>query len=468
MGVDALLYDIECSDISVEKVDITMKDNLQAKIQNVSAKCPGKWKVSSLLLSGHGTADVTVQTAKGSLDISATTNSSGHLALTASDVKFDMGNVTVNMKGSGVSGKIIEWLEGLLQGWIIKTAEKTIEQQLTELINVNITHILQELPTSVDFPLPAPYNVSALNLGATSVTQASSAFLGAGFQGFFADKNDPSTLPPFVFPQLPPYAKSSVDSSFVQTLISNNTIGSAIWVLQRNGLLSKTVYPDDIPSHFPLQLYTNSPDWKYIAPKLNKVYPNDPMHLVLSIEQGSEVRSSKSKDSFFLNSSLSMDFQAVENEPVTAFRFSCPLETTLSLDVQQGKGNGSEKQLIVGEIKSVSCDVTIVNSSVGKVDYSGLRRGVNFILRYLLKPIINKVLEGGIPLPCGSTLKLKNSSISFDNDYAVLGTMAEIDLPSLLGSGVSVPADALPEREVSRLRREFQQEVKESQVKWAL
>lgn len=194
-GVTAILYDIKCTNISVGNVDLDVADKLQANIGEVSASCPGKWKVKALI-SGHGTADVTVQGANGSLAIDTTTNSSGHLALTASDVNFDMGNVNVNMKGSGISGKIIQWLEGLLQGWIIKTAEQTIQQQLTDIINNNITHILQELPLSVDLP------PSTLRLGATSVAQVPSEFLGVGFQGYFTDESEPSKLPPFTFPQL--------------------------------------------------------------------------------------------------------------------------------------------------------------------------------------------------------------------------------------------------------------------------
>lgn len=227
-------------------------------------------------------------------------------------------------------------------------------------------------------------------------------------------------------------------------------VESLFWVLQSRGLLEGTIGPDDLPPNFPLQLNTSYDAWKLIAPDLAKKYPDDEMHVKFGVQNETEIHSLAANDSFSVSIPVAVDFQVNSADgSKSAFTLGCPLKTSMTLSIKDGDSDG--QQSIVGHMEYADCSVALVHSSVGTVNYKSLKHGVSFILKYFLQPAINKILNKGVPLP---SFGLTNSSVTFEDDYAVIGTAVQVGT-STVAKNVPTPNYFLSKEAEKELLREF-------------
>ena len=253
---------------------------------------------------------------------------------------------------------------------------------------------------------------------------------------------------------------NSQNDTYLQLLISGYTVESFFWVFQRNGLLQETITPQNIPSKFPLKLNTSDPIWYLVAPKMQSTYPNDAVHIVFKIQSGTNVTSSEDDDSFTVSMPIAMDVQAITSDgPKDAFILGCPLKTTLKLSVKDrlNKTSGQTQQVIAGHMEYLDCDLGLENTTVGKVHYKELAKGIDFAIEHILLPLLNDALRVGFPIPSGSFIHLTNSTVSFGDNFAAVGSQVKVNLTKILPDAeASVDARSiLGPVELDRIETEF-------------
>ena len=258
----------------------------------------------------------------------------------------------------------------------------------------------------------------------------------------------------------PSYYAPIANSSYLQLIVSSYMIESAFWVFQSNGLLQKSIGPNSVPPKFPLKLNTDDPVWLLIAPDMPSKYPHDEVNIVFEIQKGTQVSSRSDDNSFSVKMPLAMDIEAVTTAGnKSAFVLGCPLEAALKLSVKDklNTTTGQTNQVIAGNMEFLSCNLTLEKSTVGPVKYSALKKGISFAMDYILMPLLNDFLRVGIPIPTGSFVELTNTSVTFEDDYAVVGSMATVNISKIIPSELQ-QTNFLSEAEIFQLRQEFEQE----------
>eukprot|EP01138_Halocafeteria_seosinensis_P012884 gb/GECG01013162.1/.p1 GENE.gb/GECG01013162.1/~~gb/GECG01013162.1/.p1 ORF type:complete len:573 (+),score=84.44 gb/GECG01013162.1/:1-1719(+) len=461
--VKGKVYDISCDKISVGNVGLSVDDKLNGKVSGFQFHCNAKWELKLEIWPHphkHGSADASTSNAGATLAVGVSHDNSGHATVNPDSVDVNVGDLDVHIHG-GVIGDILDFFKNIFKHWIEKHIEEAVEKALKKVIDDKANHALQRIPVVINPITDPPYNVSTVKMGITSVPHVSSEFIGAGLQGYFVDSQNPSKLPPFTHPSLPNYEKSTANQSYLQLLISGYTVESFFWVFQSRGLLEKTVTPSNVPPGFPLKLNTQDPVWKAVAPKMPSVYPKDDVHIVFEIQSGTKVQSSENDDSFSVNMPIAMDIQAMTSDGAkSAFILGCPMKSALKVSVKERKNDTSKQtsQVIAGHMEYLSCELQLENSTVGKVHYSDLKKGIDFAIEHLVMPILNNVLRVGFPIPSGDFVTLKNTSVKFGDDYAAIGSEISVNLTKILGDAPPVYSNYLTSEELTRIDTEFREE----------
>lgn len=258
----------------------------------------------------------------------------------------------------------------------------------------------------------------------------------------------------------PNYDPATADSSYIQLIVSGYTIESAFWVFQSHHLLQDIIGPNSIPPNFPLKLNTNDPVWALIAPKMQSVYPNDNIRILFEIQSGTSVTSAAQDDSFSVDIPIGMAIQPLTSSgPESAFVLGCPMKTSLTLDVKDklNSTTGQTQQVIAGKMKYLSCNLALENSTVGPVHFGALKDAISFAIDDVLMPLLNAFLRVGIPIPSGSFVELTNTSVSFGDDYAVVGSMATVNLTKILPGDEQI--ELLSPKEIADIRHQFEEDV---------
>ena len=198
------VYDIECKNVHVSTIEVDVEDQVHGTVSGVSLSCSATWELKLDIWPHphkHGTASADTSNAGANIAVGVSHDSTGHAVVSPGAINVDLGNLNVHIHG-GVIGDILDFFKNLLQGWIVKHVEKSVENGLSNMLENNVNSALQQIPVVVDLGVAAPYNVSLVKVGITSVPHVSSAFIGAGLQGYFVDATAPDVLPPFTPPKL--------------------------------------------------------------------------------------------------------------------------------------------------------------------------------------------------------------------------------------------------------------------------
>jgi hypothetical protein len=135
------------------------------------------------------------------------------------------------------------------------------------------------------------------------------------------------------------------------------------------------------------------------------------------------------------------------------------MKTSLTLDVKDklNSTTGQTQQVIAGKMKYLSCNLALENSTVGPVHFGALKDAISFAIDDVLMPLLNAFLRVGIPIPSGSFVELTNTSVSFGDDYAVVGSMATVNLTKILPGDEQI--ELLSPKEIADIRHQFEEDV---------
>eukprot|EP01138_Halocafeteria_seosinensis_P012473 gb/GECG01012745.1/.p1 GENE.gb/GECG01012745.1/~~gb/GECG01012745.1/.p1 ORF type:complete len:554 (+),score=67.68 gb/GECG01012745.1/:1-1662(+) len=463
--IEGKVYNIECTNIKVGNIALEVENQLHGTVSDISLECSATWELKLEIWPHphkHGTADLSTSNAGATLVVDVAADGAGHATVDPSSVSVRLGDLKVHIHG-GIIGDILDFFKDILLHWVEKYVEKSVENGLSDLIKTKINKALQEIPVVIDLKVAPPFNVSLMNMGITSLPHVSSAYIGAGLQGYFVNVDNPTTLPPYAPPSLPNYDPATADSSYIQLVVSGYTVESAFWVFQSHHLLQDIIGPNTVPPNFPLKLNTNDPVWALIAPKMPSVYPNDDIQILFEIQPGTSVTSAAKDDSFSVDIPIAMAIQPLTSGgPENAFVLGCPMKTSLTLAVKDrlNSSTGQTQQVIAGSMKYLSCDLALENSTVGPVHFNALKDGISFAIDDVLMPLLNAFLRVGIPIPSGSFVELTNTSVTFGDNYAVVGSMATVNLTKIL-PGDEQYHRLLSPKEITEIRQQFNSNVRE-------
>eukprot|EP01138_Halocafeteria_seosinensis_P002362 gb/GECG01002419.1/.p1 GENE.gb/GECG01002419.1/~~gb/GECG01002419.1/.p1 ORF type:complete len:569 (+),score=57.87 gb/GECG01002419.1/:1-1707(+) len=463
LKIKGKVYNIKCSKISVGNIDMKVQDKLHGTVSGFQFHCDARWELKLAIWPHphkHGSAEASTSGAGANLVVGVTHDNNGHAKANPDTIDVSLGDLHVHIHG-GVIGGILDFFKNIFKHWIEKHIREAVNKGLKTAIGDRVNHALQRIPVVVNPISSPPYNVSTVKMGITSVPHVTSKYIGAGLQGYFVDSENPTKLPPFKHPSLPNYEESTAEQAYLQLLISGYTVESFFWVFQSEGLLQKTIGPSNVPPSFPLKLNTQDPVWDAVAPKMPSVYPKDDVHIVFEIQPGTKVQSSKNDNSFSVNMPIAMDIQAITRTGAkSAFILGCPMKSALKVSVEERKNTTTKQtsQVIAGNMEYLSCDLKLENSTVGKVHYSALKKGIDFAIEYLVMPLLNNVLRVGFPIPSGDFVTLKKASVKFGDDYAALGSQISVNLTKILGDAPPMYTDYLTTEELARIDAEFREE----------
>lgn len=377
----------------------------------------------------YGSGVVTGSVASCSAKVLATvyTLPGGHLNATIDTVDISVGDVTLHFSG-GITAWILDLLKGLLKGVFKSAIAGGLEDTLRELVADDVDSILATFPTQQPLPLPAPYNVSGIDIAVTAGPAFTAQYFGIGISGAGYVLSDPAKPPPFTPPTNLSLWDARTAEYYAQVAVSTFSVQSLFWSLQEGGVLRYTVLPTDVPADFPLQLKTSDIAWDAIAPGLVKAYPDMWVQLAAHFGEAFKVTASEAGNSFAVTLPLALDIQPqTPSGPVTAFTVGCPLATQMRVSVNQN-GTG---QVIAGSLDFVTCDLGVTNSSVGKVTIGLLTTVVNWALPTLVLPFANSLLQEGFPLPSVDGVTLTNTTVAFRDNYAVLASNLDVNISAL-------------------------------------
>jgi hypothetical protein len=227
--------------------------------------------------SGTVTASTTDTTIKFTVAMSNATG--GHVAVAATGVECAVGSLDLSFNGD------IAWILDVIKtlfGWLITDAlQSEVQTEITSIFANTINPALAKIPTTLPLPLPAPFNVSAVQYGLTDAPTSNVAYLGLDLQGDFVSTVAGAPPAPFARPALPPY-DPTFSGHYLTLLLSTYLFDTAAWVFYAAGLLSAVVPPTVIPPNSPVQLNVGA--LALVAPGILIQYPaNTSVQLNVSV-----------------------------------------------------------------------------------------------------------------------------------------------------------------------------------------
>jgi len=229
-------------------------------------------------------------------------------------------------------------------------------------------------------------------------------------------------------PALPDLSKEELGSHMITSQLSSYPFQSAIWGLYEEGALVTALSSGDLPAGSPDILNTHF--YRFLIPKLQSTYPDQPMILTLNATATPIVV--LDQDTVSLSSNLDMIFSVLlpdNKTTVPAFTLASNLSTTISAGV-----NGTN---ITGHMGHADITISKKSSSFGNLGptiISLLQGPLGILLNYVVIPNVNKMLAHGEPLPnvkvtlpgYDITVSLVNPVLGFGQGYVLVGTDADI------------------------------------------
>jgi hypothetical protein len=374
------------------------------------------------IAAGSGTCTVKFG-GSGGARINVTATPSGKPAVASSGVTVSVSNL--NLDCSGGAGKVIDALEKVFSGAIKDQITSAAKSALASFIDTDANAALSK----VDLDVAVDGGAVVLRFDLTAApAEGGGEYLAVPVLGDAIPAGSPSRAP-FPVPPVPPSDAARL-ADFVQVVLSAFTFESAAWAFWEAGKLATVVPHTVIPPGFPIQL--NTTDVAVLAPGLAAAFPGDWLQLSVAVSAPPTFNLSATTGAT-LAAPVAVVFQPLTpTGPADAFALGCTVGAGLSLAVVPTPGGG---QNLTGNLTYVSCDVAVLNSTVGSVSAGGLAVLVDFALADVVLPLFNAVLNAGVPIPSLDGLALAGSAVDYGAGFVAVSSNFTFTPPAAAARG---------------------------------
>ncbi|PIN10071.1 BPI/LBP/CETP family protein [Handroanthus impetiginosus] len=411
---------IVLSKITVERIHVTsstMKtgDNgIVIDVSGATANLTMNWKYSyrtwllPISVSDKGNATIQVEGMEVGLTLSLKTTE-GSLKLSLLECGCYVNDISIKLNGGA------SWLyQGLLdafEGKIGSAVEDAVPKKIKDAI-VKLDALLQSLPKEVPVT-----NIAALNVTFVNDPELTESSLDLEIDGLFSAKHQ-SALSSHYNRLLQDSSSCKEADKMVKISLHEDVLKSASSVYFEARKMQWIV--DKVPD----QSLLNTAGWRFIIPKLYKMYPNHDMNLNLSVSSLPVIKVGKQQIKAKVPLDVVIDVLDVE-EVIPVACISTVISTSLSAEIS---GNA-----LTGSVKLNDLTVSLKWSKIGDLHMHLIQTVLSTTLRTLVLPYINLKLSRGFHIPDFHGYELQDAQILCTDSWIVIcSNVASVNQLSLI------------------------------------
>ncbi|KAL0362878.1 UNVERIFIED_CONTAM: putative BPI/LBP family protein [Sesamum calycinum] len=395
------------SNITIERVHVTSStlktgdSGIVIDVSGATANLSMNWEYSystwllPITVSDKGSATVEVEGLEVGVTLSLKTLQ-GSLKLSLLECGCYVNNIYIKLDGGA------SWLyQGLVDAFeskISSAVEDAVSKKINESI-VGLDSMLQSLPKEVPVT-----NIAALNVTFVDDPELSESSLDLEVNGLFSAK-DAVVLSSHYHRSIRDSLSCKEADKMVKISLHEDVLKSASSVYFNASKMQWIV--DKLPD----QSLLNTAGWRFIIPKLYKMYPNHDMNLNVSVSSPPtiEVEHQQIKATILLD--VVIDVLDVE-EVIPVLSFSMVIGTSMSAEIS--------RNALTVSVKLNDFALSLNWSKVGDLHMRLIRTLVSTALKTVILPYINLKLSEGFELPVFHGYKLEDAHILCTDSWIVI------------------------------------------------
>ncbi|XP_076864063.1 bactericidal permeability-increasing protein-like [Brachyhypopomus gauderio] len=397
------LTGIEIVDVGLpqSEVGLVPGTGVSLTISNAYINLRGNWRVKYLgFISDSGSFDLAVSGLTISVTISVQSDETGRPMVSSANCAASVGRASITFHGGA------SWLYNLFSSFINDALRDAIQSQICPLVSDAINKMNPHLKTLNVLAKVDQYAEIEYSMVESPVISASSIDLGlkGEFYNIGAHQEPPFSPVPFSLPL--------EDTNMLYMGVSTFTANSAGFVYNTAGVLSITITDDMIPSSSPFRLDTKT--FGNFIPQIAKQFPGLKMDLLVKTATAPTV-------TFAPNN---MTLQASATITAYAIQPNTTLTPLFILNVDAGVSGQIYVTgvKVAGNLTLNTMNVTLGTSFVGPFEVKSIASIFQLVLKAVVIPKVNDLLNQGFPLPAIGDMNLVNTQLVIMKDYVLIGT----------------------------------------------
>jgi len=411
-NIDWTLTNIDLSQFTIQNSSVILDNQpqgVQINIIYVDITISMDWSYREVHwphISDHGSADISSSTSAG-VDTQVTTQNFRPQLLVLNDIVI-IGKLDITLHGGA------SWLYQLfidLFSGLIKTAvTNAIQQAITQNIDQGVNKALSSLVIQANIGKYIEINYELLGNPTITPTYFTIPELGE-----FYDIANPKECP-CDRPALPDQVKGEM----IEIMISEFMPSSLGFAVFSTGLLKVKVSQKDLPHWSPISL--NTTDWFYLLPNLYKQWPNQLMFMNIYATQGPALDFSASNGAT-VTSYGELEMRVItSNGSAQAFVIGFEFSGAATVDLDQ--------DFLIANVTYISGNFSVTSSNIGPFDISLLENLLNLLFSKGIVPLVDTVLNIGVPLPTIDGLSFVDPNIGYNDGYMYISSSFNYVPPS--------------------------------------
>ncbi|KAF8009085.1 hypothetical protein BT93_J0160 [Corymbia citriodora subsp. variegata] len=297
----------------------------------------------------------------------------------------------ISIKIDGGSSWLYQGVVGAFQGKIVSAVEEAIPQKITEEM-LKLDALLQDLPNKIPVG-----DVASLNVTFVSDPVLSNSSIDFKVNGLFTAEDQ-------IFASNYPHRQQTTSvtcsgaNEMIKISLHENVLQSASLVYFYADYMHWLV--DKIPD----QALLNTAGWKYIVPQLYKQYPNDDMHLNISVSAPPLVKVTKQGIGATIYADVIIDVLDA-NEVIPVACISLVIDASGSAHILWNN--------LAGSIRVEYLSATLKWSNIGNLHMLLVQTVLSTVIKTVVVPYVNLHLMRGFPLPLPHGFALENARIRY-------------------------------------------------------
>eukprot|EP01139_Manchomonas_bermudensis_P005556 Amastigsp_a175319_881.p1 type:complete len:508 gc:universal Amastigsp_a175319_881:30-1553(+) len=355
----------------------------------------------------------TVQLSQTSLamTLAVAADDQGRLAISVLSTKVVVGNIALSL--TGMDSWVYTFLVSVFKSSVNAAVGSAIESSLTGLVTSQLEALSRSLPVRV--PIDSA-GYGELDMSLMAQPQVSPDSIVSYHLGLAAGRAEHTAvfIPQTPSPDLPPQNTGRL----VQLEASADVFTSMAMLYAKLGLLN--THLTALPDASPLKL--NVYDFSEMVPELLD-YFSESQAMVADIVATSPPLFTIEPSGLGATAVFSLAFGVVDATDSTRIAPAYTLSATVELT---GTATVTDAATLQGVLTFASATLVVASSAIGTIDPSTSEQVVNFALRQVAVPQLNRVLAAGIPLPLPAGVVLSNTAVTYLD--SCVGVSADVTL----------------------------------------
>ncbi|TNM88372.1 hypothetical protein fugu_004626 [Takifugu bimaculatus] len=413
--------------LPIAPIQLVPGSGVKLSINNAFINLRGNWRVKFLRwVKNSGSFEVGVNDLSISESLAVKSDSTGRPEVSTISCAASVGRVRIKFHGGA------SWLYNLFSKYIEKALKSALQKQICPLVTNAIDDMNPRLKTlnvlaNVDKYAEIEYSmVSSPAISSSSIALK----LKGQFYNIGQHQEPPFSAPAF---SLPPE-----NSNMLYMALSAFTANSAAFVYHKAGVLSIYITDDMIPKRSPIRLTTTT--FGTFIPQVNNNATHSVRAATFNVDRPTKslcFQISKQFPGLMMKLLMKTDKSPVVTfEPdrvtvqvtgtVTAYAIQ-PNDTLTPLFILNLDTSVSSKVSLSGMKLGVSLTLnkmklSLQTSYVGQFQVQTLSNSLEFVLKWVVIPVVNVQLGKGYPLPALKNMELENTKLQILKDYMLIGT----------------------------------------------